>query len=76
MIISIVLGLLATVLSLFGLKCTQVGMNNENTKVKISVTGGVIFILAGKIPTLCIETELRTPLVLNSAFMIKKFINN
>uniref|UniRef100_A0A452IEV0 Claudin n=1 Tax=Gopherus agassizii TaxID=38772 RepID=A0A452IEV0_9SAUR len=47
MIISIVLGLLATVLSLFGLKCTQVGMNNENTKVKISVTGGVIFILAG-----------------------------
>ncbi|XP_007064612.1 claudin-19-like isoform X1 [Chelonia mydas] len=47
MIISIVLGLLATVLSLFGLKCTQVGMSNENTKVKISVTGGVIFILAG-----------------------------
>ncbi|CAM4720999.1 unnamed protein product [Lepidochelys kempii] len=47
MIISIVLGLLATALSLFGLKCTQVGMSNENTKVKISVTGGVIFILAG-----------------------------
>uniref|UniRef100_A0A8C3I4R8 Claudin-15 n=1 Tax=Chrysemys picta bellii TaxID=8478 RepID=A0A8C3I4R8_CHRPI len=47
MIISIVLGLLATVLSLFGLKCTQVGMSNENTKVKISVTGGAIFILAG-----------------------------
>ncbi|XP_074819097.1 claudin-15-like isoform X1 [Natator depressus] len=47
MIISIILGLLATVLSLFGLKCTQVGMSNENTKVKISVTGGVIFILAG-----------------------------
>ncbi|KAG6929136.1 claudin-15-like, partial [Chelydra serpentina] len=47
MIISIVLGLLATVLSFFGLKCTQVGMSNENTKVKISVTGGAIFILAG-----------------------------
>ncbi|XP_067394990.1 claudin-15-like isoform X3 [Emydura macquarii macquarii] len=47
MIISIILGLLATVLSLFGLKCTQVGMSNENTKVKIAVTGGAIFILAG-----------------------------
>ncbi|XP_006125255.1 claudin-15-like isoform X2 [Pelodiscus sinensis] len=47
MIISIVLGLLATVLSLFGLRCTQAGMSNENAKVKMSVTGGAIFILAG-----------------------------
>uniref|UniRef100_A0A8C8RQH3 Claudin n=1 Tax=Pelusios castaneus TaxID=367368 RepID=A0A8C8RQH3_9SAUR len=47
MIISIILGLLATVLSLFGLKCVQVGMSNENTKVKIAVTGGATFILAG-----------------------------
>ncbi|XP_074860340.1 claudin-19-like [Carettochelys insculpta] len=47
MIISIILGLVATVLSLFGLRCIQVQMSNENTKVKISVTGGAIFILAG-----------------------------
>ncbi|XP_009672425.1 claudin-15 isoform X3 [Struthio camelus] len=47
MIISILLGFIATVLSLLGLKCTHVGLSNEDRKVKFAATGGFIFILGG-----------------------------
>ncbi|KAM4771473.1 claudin-19-like [Rhinophrynus dorsalis] len=47
MIISLILGLLACVLSLFGLKCTKFGTSNEHTKGKIALAGGLIFIVAG-----------------------------
>ncbi|XP_014454670.1 claudin-15 isoform X2 [Alligator mississippiensis] len=47
MFTSIILGLISTVLSLFGLKCTQVGTSNESTKAKMAVIGGSMFILAG-----------------------------
>ncbi|XP_019359239.1 PREDICTED: claudin-15-like isoform X2 [Gavialis gangeticus] len=47
MFTSIVLGLTSTVLSLFGLKCTQVGTSNGSTKAKMAVIGGSMFILAG-----------------------------
>ncbi|XP_051873979.1 claudin-15-like [Pristis pectinata] len=47
MIIAIILGVISSVLTLFGLKCTNVGNMDEAVKGKIAVTGGIIFILAG-----------------------------
>ncbi|NWX21527.1 CLD19 protein, partial [Aegotheles bennettii] len=47
MITSILLGLLATVLSLLGLKCTNVGLSDEDAKMKFVVTGGFLFVLGG-----------------------------
>ncbi|OCT81056.1 claudin-15 isoform X2 [Xenopus laevis] len=47
MIISLILGLLSCIVSLFGLKCTKFGTSDEHTKGKIALSGGLIFILAG-----------------------------
>ncbi|NXF03484.1 CLD19 protein, partial [Smithornis capensis] len=47
MITSIVLGFIATVLSLLGLKCTNIGLSDEDGKMKFTVTGGFLFILGG-----------------------------
>ncbi|KFR10210.1 Claudin-19, partial [Opisthocomus hoazin] len=47
MIASILLGFVATVLSLLGLKCTNVGLSDEDGKMKFAVTGGFLFILGG-----------------------------
>ncbi|NXF78521.1 CLD19 protein, partial [Sclerurus mexicanus] len=47
MITSILLGFLATVLSLLGLKCTNIGLSDEDAKMKFAVTGGFLFILGG-----------------------------
>ncbi|NWW27039.1 CLD19 protein, partial [Falcunculus frontatus] len=47
MITSILLGFLATVLSLLGLKCTNIGLTDEDGKMKFTVTGGFLFILGG-----------------------------
>uniref|UniRef100_A0A8C6YSL7 Claudin n=1 Tax=Nothoprocta perdicaria TaxID=30464 RepID=A0A8C6YSL7_NOTPE len=47
MITSILLGLIATILSLLGLQCAHIGLSNEDGKVKFAVTGGFLFILGG-----------------------------
>ncbi|NXI36564.1 CLD19 protein, partial [Galbula dea] len=47
MISSILLGFLATVLSLLGLKCTNIGLSDEDAKMKFAVTGGFLFTLGG-----------------------------
>ncbi|NXH17035.1 CLD19 protein, partial [Bucco capensis] len=47
MISSILLGFIATVLSLLGLKCTSIGLSDEDAKMKFAVTGGFLFILGG-----------------------------
>ncbi|KAG9494408.1 hypothetical protein GDO78_001976 [Eleutherodactylus coqui] len=47
MIISLLLGLFACIISLFGLKCTKFGSSDEHTKGKIALSGGLVFILAG-----------------------------
>ncbi|XP_009909661.1 claudin-15 [Dryobates pubescens] len=47
MIASILLGFLAAVLSLLGLKCTNIGLTDEEAKMKFTVTGGFLFILGG-----------------------------
>lgn len=63
MITSILLGFLATILSLLGLKCTNIGLNDEDGKMKFTVTGGFLFILGDNI-----EAEMRALLILCSAF--------
>ncbi|PKU37541.1 claudin-19-like [Limosa lapponica baueri] len=47
MITSILLGFIAAVLALLGLKCTKVGLSDEEAKMKFAVTGGFLFILGG-----------------------------
>ncbi|NXB69364.1 CLD19 protein, partial [Donacobius atricapilla] len=47
MISSILLGFLAAVLSLLGMKCTNIGFSDEDGKMKFTVTGGFLFILGG-----------------------------
>ncbi|NXQ54815.1 CLD19 protein, partial [Anthoscopus minutus] len=47
MITSILLGFLAAVLSLLGMKCTNIGFSDEDGKMKFTVTGGFLFILGG-----------------------------
>ncbi|NXB84231.1 CLD19 protein, partial [Vidua chalybeata] len=47
MITSILLGFLAAVLSLLGMKCTNIGLSDEDGKMKFTVTGGFLFILGG-----------------------------
>ncbi|KAA0702400.1 Claudin-15 [Triplophysa tibetana] len=47
MIIALILGLLSIVLALLGLKCTKLGSTSENTKGKMALTAGVLFILSG-----------------------------
>ncbi|XP_043557723.1 claudin-15-like isoform X2 [Chiloscyllium plagiosum] len=47
MIISIILGVIGTLMALFGLKCTNIGSMDEKAKGKISLSGGLVFILSG-----------------------------
>ncbi|NWX54899.1 CLD19 protein, partial [Promerops cafer] len=47
MITSILLGFVAAVLSLLGMKCTNIGLSDEDGKMKFTVTGGFLFILGG-----------------------------
>ncbi|CAM4549070.1 unnamed protein product [Leuciscus chuanchicus] len=47
MIIALVLGLLSVILATMGLKCTKLGSTSEESKGKISLTAGVMFILSG-----------------------------
>ncbi|XP_078419583.1 claudin-15-like [Cetorhinus maximus] len=47
MIIAIILGVIASLISLFGLKCTNIGSMDEKAKGKISLSGGLLFILSG-----------------------------
>lgn len=63
MIASILLGFLATVLSLLGMKCTSIGLSDEDGKMKFTVTGGFLFILAGNV-----KAEMRALLILCIAF--------
>lgn len=66
MIISILLGFKAAVISLLGLKCTNVGLSDEDEKVKVAVTGGFLFILGGNV-----EAEIKMLSVLCIAVTIR-----
>lgn len=48
MIIALILGLLAVILAAMGLKCTKLGSSSEESKGKISLTAGIMFLLSGQ----------------------------
>ncbi|KAJ8360558.1 hypothetical protein SKAU_G00170830 [Synaphobranchus kaupii] len=47
MVVSVLMGFIAIIVSVVGMKCTKVGDNNPQTKSRIAVSGGVLFLLAG-----------------------------
>lgn len=47
MIISLLLGLAAMIVSLLGLKCIKIGSATDQSKAKIAGTGGILSMLAG-----------------------------
>uniref|UniRef100_A0A8C7BIH0 Claudin n=1 Tax=Neovison vison TaxID=452646 RepID=A0A8C7BIH0_NEOVI len=47
MVVAVLLGFVAMVLSVVGMKCTRVGDSNPIAKGRIAISGGVLFLLAG-----------------------------
>ncbi|XP_050978854.1 claudin-19 isoform X1 [Labeo rohita] len=47
MVISVLMGFIAIIVSVVGMKCTKVGDNNPSTKSKIAISGGSLFLLSG-----------------------------
>uniref|UniRef100_A0A4W3H1J5 Claudin 19 n=1 Tax=Callorhinchus milii TaxID=7868 RepID=A0A4W3H1J5_CALMI len=47
MVLAIVLGFLAVIVSVVGMKCTKVGDNAPVIKSRIAVAGGILFLSAG-----------------------------
>lgn len=50
MVVAVLLGFVAMVLSVVGMKCTRVGDSNPVAKGRVAVSGGVLFFLAGECP--------------------------
>lgn len=48
MVVAVLLGFVAMVLSVVGMKCTRVGDSNPIAKGRIAISGGVLFLLAGQ----------------------------
>ncbi|KAG3282909.1 claudin-19 isoform X2 [Ictidomys tridecemlineatus] len=47
MVVAVLLGFVAMVLSVIGMKCTRVGDSNPIAKGRVAISGGALFILAG-----------------------------
>uniref|UniRef100_A0A2K5DFV2 Claudin 19 n=1 Tax=Aotus nancymaae TaxID=37293 RepID=A0A2K5DFV2_AOTNA len=52
MVVAVLLGFVAMVLSVVGMKCTRVGDSNPIAKGRVAISGGALFILAGECPSL------------------------
>lgn len=77
MIVALVLGLLSIVLALLGLKCTKLGSTSENTKGKMALTAGSLFILSGQCDvTQTHDTSLRFLSIKLSSRFHKHFIES
>lgn len=48
MIVGIVLGVIATVIGIFALKCLKIGNMEDNVKATMTLTTGIMFALSGK----------------------------
>ena len=56
MIVGVVLGVLGALISVFSLKCLTMNSMADSSKAKMSLTAGVMFIIAGRTstqPSLC-----------------------
>ncbi|XP_066497255.1 claudin-18 [Hoplias malabaricus] len=47
MVVGIVMGVIATGISLFSLKCFKIGSTEDTTKAKMTLTAGIMFLIAG-----------------------------
>nr|KAF6377583.1 claudin 19 [Myotis myotis] len=47
MVVAVLLGFVAMILSVVGMKCTRVGDSNPIAKGRIAISGGALFLLAG-----------------------------
>ncbi|XP_018518373.1 claudin-7 [Lates calcarifer] len=47
MILSLLVGFAAIIVSVLGLKCTKIGRTSEHAKDQIALSGGILFILSG-----------------------------
>uniref|UniRef100_A0A8C8W4A0 Claudin n=1 Tax=Peromyscus maniculatus bairdii TaxID=230844 RepID=A0A8C8W4A0_PERMB len=50
MVVAVLLGFVAMVLSVVGMKCTRVGDSNPIAKGRVAISGGALFLLAGECP--------------------------
>lgn len=50
MVVAVLLGFVAMVLSVVGMKCTRVGDSNPTAKSRVAISGGALFLLAGECP--------------------------
>lgn len=50
MVVAVLLGFVAMVLSVVGMKCTRVGDSNPTAKGRVAISGGALFLLAGECP--------------------------
>lgn len=48
MIVGIVLGVIATMIGIFALKCLKIGNMEDNIKATMTLTTGIMFALSGK----------------------------
>lgn len=48
MVVAVLLGFVAMVLSVIGMKCTRVGDSNPIAKGRVAIAGGALFLLAGE----------------------------
>lgn len=55
MVVAVLLGFVAMVLSVVGMKCTRVGDSNPIAKSRIAISGGALFLLAGECPWLLLH---------------------
>ncbi|XP_070685023.1 claudin-1-like [Pempheris klunzingeri] len=55
MILSLLVGLAAIIVSVLGLKCTKIGRTTEYVKYQIALTGGILFILSGVLTLIAVS---------------------
>lgn len=48
MVVGVILGVIGSVISLFSLKCFKMGSTEDSTKAKMTLTAGIMFVIAGK----------------------------
>lgn len=54
MIVGIVLGILGLLVCIFALKCIRIGSMEDTAKANMTLTSGIMFIVAGKWELLCL----------------------
>lgn len=63
MVVAVLLGFVAMVLSVVGMKCTRVGDSNPIAKGRVAISGGALFLLAGECLLSLLDPVARLPLV-------------